>query len=108
MERRRSRWVCGVLVAAWLGLVAHADAAQAAGFSQTAHVASRFGEASFDVIVLRPMSAMALAVGSVFFVASVPFVAPFGGGRFEGVRSAWSAFVYAPYEYTVLRPLGDF
>ena len=49
------------------------------------------------------MSMTALVAGSIFFVASVPLVAPF-----EGIRPAWSTFVYAPYEYTILRGLGDF
>jgi hypothetical protein len=63
----------------------------------------RFGEGAFDVLVLRPLSAAALLVGSAMFVVSTPIVAPF-----EGVGPAWSAFVYAPFEYTILRPLGDF
>jgi hypothetical protein len=71
--------------------------------STTAAFASRFAEASFDVAVLRPLSTVALVAGSAFFVASVPLVAPF-----EGLGPSWNAFVYAPYEYVVLREIGDF
>jgi hypothetical protein len=91
------------VIAASLALVVHAGSAQAAVFEQTGRFASRFTEATFDVLVLRPMSMTALVAGSIFFVASVPLVAPF-----EGIRPAWSTFVYAPYEYTILRGLGDF
>jgi hypothetical protein len=33
-------------------------------------------------------------------------VAPFGGR--EGIATAWDVFIAAPYEYTVVRDLGDF
>ena len=102
MKRRRSRWTGALLIAAWLAFVVQADSAQASGLSRTAKLASRFTDATFDIVVLRPLSMVALVVGSAFFVASVPLVAPF-----EGVRPAWSTFVYAPYEYTIVRKIGD-
>ena len=102
-DRRTSRWVGGAIAAAWLAVALHADTARAADFSRTANLAKHFTDGAFDVVVLRPLSAVALVVGSVFFVASAPLVAPF-----EGVRPAWNTFVYAPYEYTVVRGLGDF
>jgi VIT1/CCC1 family predicted Fe2+/Mn2+ transporter len=92
-----------VLAAASVAFSLHPDSAHAATFDRTGPFAERFGEATFDVIVLRPLSATALIAGSAFFVAAAPFVAPF-----EGVHPAWSTFVYAPYEYTVVRSLGDF
>jgi hypothetical protein len=106
--RRHSRWFGALLAATSLALVVHVDSAQAAG--ETAPFAQRFGEAAFDVIVLRPLTAAALVAGSVFFVASVPLVGPYEGARgsIEGIRGSWQTFVYAPYEYTVLRDLGDF
>jgi hypothetical protein len=97
------RRIAAVVATAWLAFFLSSDSALAAGLDRTAKFAPRFGEATFDVLVLRPMSAVALVVGSVFFVASVPLVLPF-----EGVQPSWSTFVYAPYEYTVLRSLGDF
>jgi hypothetical protein len=102
----------GAVIGAALALVVHADSAQAASFEQTGKFASRFGEAAFDLLVLRPLSASALLAGSAFFVASAPLVAPYEtfrtGDVVEAVHPAWSVFVYAPYEYTVLRDLGDF
>jgi len=81
--------------------------AQAIGWSDAQH----FGESAFDLIVLRPFGAMAMAAGSVFFVASVPLVAPYPAikdGSIEGIRGAYSMFFYPPYEYTVVREIGDF
>jgi hypothetical protein len=92
-----------LLAAASLAFALHADSAQATSFGRAAKFVPRFGEATFDVLILRPLSGAALLAGSVFFVASVPFVAPF-----EGLRPAWNTYVYAPYEYTVLRDIGDF
>ena len=44
-----------------------------------------------------------MALGAVFFCASAPFVWPS-----DGLQTAYDVFVYAPYEYTILRPLGEF
>jgi hypothetical protein len=57
----------------------------------------------FDLIVLRPLGAAAMVVGVPFFVASAPFVGPTGG-----LPRAFDVFVYAPVDYTLLRPLGEF
>ena len=106
---RRSRWL-GAGIAASLAFVVHDGSASAAAFERTAEFAPRFGEAAFDVLVLRSLTAAALVAGSAFFVASVPLVGPYDGirGSTDGIRSSWQAFVYAPYEYTVVRDLGDF
>lgn len=105
----RSQWVHALAAAA---LVLHASPARAAGLERTREFAARFGEAAFDLMILRPLSGAALAAGSIFFVASAPLSAPEGwirtGSFVEGVRPAWSTFVYAPYEYTILREIGDF
>lgn len=58
---------------------------------------------AYDVAILRPLNAAATVLGTGFFLASLPLVAPF-----EGISTSWDVFVYAPYEYTVVRDLGDF
>ena len=90
-----------LLVAALVAPVAGARPA-AASLDETAKAAQRAADSAFDLVLLRPLSTAALVVGSTFFVVSVPFVAPF-----EGVRPAFSTFVYAPYEYVIKRDLGD-
>jgi hypothetical protein len=57
----------------------------------------------FDVMILRPLSAIATIVGAPLFVATVPFVA------LEGqIMTSLDVFVLAPADYTITRPLGDF
>jgi hypothetical protein len=64
--------------------------------------ATEIGEVTFDLVVLRPLNTVAVALGSVFYVASAPLVWPF-----VGLDTSWDVFVGAPYEYTFERPLGD-
>ena len=60
------------------------------------------GLSVFDAVVLRPVGVVATLGGFVLFVASVPFVAP--AGR---IATAWDIFVYASYDDTFVRPLGE-
>lgn len=60
------------------------------------------GLSVFDAVVLRPVGAVATLGGFVLFVASVPFVAP--AGR---IATSWDIFVYASYDDTFVRPLGE-
>lgn len=64
------------------------------------------GAKAFDVIPIRLLSACAVIIGAGAFVVSVPLVGP--GFQLEGIRSSWDYFVMGPYEYTFVRPLGDF
>jgi hypothetical protein len=113
MTKRRSapraKRIAAVLAGTAFALVT-TTAGTASAASDTVEAMGRVGEQIFDLAVLRPLSAIALAAGSVFFVGSVPLVAPYGAvkGSFDGVRGAWSTFVYAPYDYTLRRELGEF
>ena len=60
------------------------------------------GAVALDVMLLRPVSAVALVVGCIFFVASAPVVAPF-----EGFQESYDTFVYPQYHYAFERELGD-
>ncbi len=108
--RSRARRTAPALVALALVLALGPRVAGAAGFSESASAAASVGEDAFDLIVLRPTGAVALALGSIFFAASVPFVAPAPAfkGSTEGIQGAFDVFVHPPYEYTFLRDLGDF
>ena len=102
-----------VLLITVLLVLAAGRSAGAAEGDRTLHFLSRFGEGAFDVVILRPLSAAALVAGSAFFVASVPLVWPFEGGwhsafSSENVRPSYNTFIYGPYEYVVLRDIGDF
>ena len=93
--RRLRRRVAGALCAAAL-LLAVAPPAQAASVGEV-------GQVTFDLVILRPLNAMAVVVGMGFFAISAPLVLPSGD-----VSTPFEVFVYAPYEYAFERPLGDF
>jgi hypothetical protein len=60
------------------------------------------GEAmAADLVLLRPLGIAATAIGTVFFVASLPFSAP--GGNAKG---AFDKLVAEPAGFTFARPLG--
>lgn len=57
-----------------------------------------------DLIVVRPLSLVATAVGCVFFVVCLPF-AVWSGDR---LNNAGALLVKEPGAYTFTRPLGQF
>ena len=57
----------------------------------------------YDTIVLRPVGIVATAVGSVFWLISLPFSA--AGGN---VDTATEKLVKEPAAFTFKRPLGEF
>jgi len=54
-----------------------------------------------DFLFLRPLGIVATAVGTVFFIASLPFSAPSGS-----VKVAFKKLVVEPANFTFHRPLG--
>jgi len=56
-----------------------------------------------DVVVARPLCLAATAIGSVFFVVSLPFAA-----STKSVKRSAQALVIEPAKATFTRPLGDF
>ncbi len=61
------------------------------------------GTMTFDLLLVRPFSALATLLGSAAFVVSLPFTAV--GGSIE---PAYEKMVKAPAAYTFTRPLGSF
>lgn len=62
------------------------------------------GEAMIaDLVFVRPLGIVAVAVGSVFFIVSLPF-SLLGGNS----KDAAQKLVYDPANFTFSRPLGDF
>jgi hypothetical protein len=59
----------------------------------------------FDVVILRPLGLVAVAVGAVAFVPAALITAP--NGR-DGIQSALELFVTEPAKNVFQRPLGDF
>ncbi len=61
--------------------------------------------AGFDVVILRPLGLVAMAVGAAAFVPVALLTAPMGR---EGVEPALKIFVTGPAKDVFRRPLGDF
>lgn len=61
------------------------------------------GEMIFDLVVVRPVALVATAVGTVFYVVSLPFSALGGNAGVAGQK-----LVQEPASYTFTRPLGEF
>ncbi len=61
------------------------------------------GEMIYDAVIIRPLGIIATAVGSVFFVLSLPFSA-----AGDNVDTASEELVKRPARYTFKRPLGEF
>ncbi len=57
----------------------------------------------FDVVLLRPMGLLQLAVGSAMLIPAYPLSWP-GGGQGEVL----DILFWSPFEYTIRRPLGEF
>jgi len=60
---------------------------------------------TFDVVILRPLGFVVLAVGSALFVPAAIVTAPGGKDNLEG---ALDFFVITPYKDVFERPLGEF
>jgi len=57
----------------------------------------------FDFVIIRPIGIVATAVGSIFYVISLPF-SLLG----ENSGEALEALIREPVDYTFKRPLGEF
>lgn len=56
-----------------------------------------------DALVVRPISLASIVIGSVIFVAALPFSIPT-----RSVGIVGKAIVVDPCKYTFVRPMGDF
>ena len=61
------------------------------------------GEMMIDVILIRPLGVVSLALGSVLFVVSLPFTAISGSIKQSGKR-----LIVYPAKFTFTRKLGSF
>ncbi len=98
---------CGARFVAAAAVLALTTAGPATGAEAEAAQAGvtpeEIGAKVLDVVVLRPLGAVATVAGFGFFVASLPIVAPT-----REIGWTWDVFVLAPAEYTFVRPVGEF
>jgi hypothetical protein len=62
-------------------------------------------EIGFDVLILRPLGLVTMAVGAGAFVPAALIASPMGR---DGIEPALSIFVTDPAKHVFQRPLGDF
>ena len=61
------------------------------------------GEMIYDAVIVRPLGMVATAIGSVFFVLTLPFSA-----AGDNVDAAQEELIKKPARFTFKRPLGEF
>jgi hypothetical protein len=61
------------------------------------------GEMIYDAVIVRPIGMVATAIGSVFFVLTLPFSA-----AGDNVDAAQEELIKRPARFTFKRPLGEF
>lgn len=98
MRQRRKRLVAFVIIAV---LVLTTTGFQTVAQAQQPGEKATGEAMAADLVLLRPLGIAATAIGTVFFVASLPFSAP--GGNAKG---AFDKLVAEPAGFTFARPLG--
>jgi len=93
-------WVVFGVIAALIG-VPFGTSALAQEYFETKEPGG--GAMMYDMIVVRPVGVVATAVGSVFWLISLPFSA-----SGDNVDTATEKLVKEPATYTFKRPLGEF
>lgn len=95
----KSGAVIGVIAA--LICVPFATSAQAQEYFEAKEPGG--GAMMYDMVVVRPVGLVATAVGSVFWLISLPFSA-----SGDNTETATKKLVKEPAAYTFKRPLGEF
>ena len=100
MRNSAKLWIVFGIIVALIG-VPFATSAVAQEYFEAKEPGS--GEMMFDVVVLRPIGAVATVVGSAFWLVSLPFSA-----LGDNVDTATEKMVKEPAAFTFRRPLGEF
>jgi hypothetical protein len=100
MRNNLKSWVIFGVIAALIG-VPFATSALAQEYHETQEPGG--GAMMYDMVVVRPVGIVATAVGSVFWLISLPFSA-----SGDNVDAATQKLVKDPAKYTFDRPLGEF
>ena len=100
MRNIAKTWVVFGVIATLIGMP-FATSAQAQEYFETKEPGG--GAMMYDMIVVRPVGAVATAVGSVFWLITLPFSA-----AGDNVDTATEKLVKEPAGYTFKRPIGEF
>jgi len=100
MRNLAKKWIIFGVIAAVIG-VPFATSALAQEFYGAKETGG--GAMIYDMVVVRPIGAIATVIGSVFWVVTLPFSA-----SGDNVDAATEKLVKEPAAYTFKRPLGEF
>ena len=100
MRKNAKTWVVFGVIAALIG-VPFGTSALAQEYFETKEPGG--GAMMYDMVVVRPIGIVATAIGSVFWLISLPFSA-----SGDNVDAATEKLVKEPAAYTFDRPLGEF
>ncbi len=111
MRKRSSRFVHAFVLALIAVLMFEGSAIAEGSTSGSGRPQNSFVQAfaiGFDVVVLRPLAAVTVVVGTALFVPAALIALVGGKGSKERVSEATELFVTEPFEEAFRRPLGDF
>lgn len=100
MRNLTKSWAVSIVIAALI-CVPFAATAQAQDYFEAKEPGG--GAMMYDTVVVRPIGIVATAVGSVFWLVSLPFSA-----LGDNTEMATKKLVKEPAAYTFKRPLGEF
>ena len=100
MRNFAKSWVVFGVIVALIG-VPFATSALAQEYFETKERGG--GAMIYDMLVIRPVGAVATAVGSVFWLVTLPFAA-----AGDNVDTSTEKLVKEPAAYTFKRPIGEF
>jgi hypothetical protein len=100
MRKLIKSWIIFGMIVALIGMPL-ATSALAQEFFQDKEPSG--GQMVYDMVVLRPVGLVATAVGSVFWLVTLPFSA-----LGDNTTTATKKLVKEPAAYTFKRPLGEF
>jgi hypothetical protein len=103
--RKRRNSGRALLVACLIAILTLPAVAQAQRRGISKQELQRGFEAGFDLVILRPLGLVAVAVGVGAFIPAVLIGAPQGR---DGFNAARELFIELPVNQTFQRPLGDF
>ena len=96
-----NKFIAAALASLTLALSVHLYAQEQAAYD-TPESETPVTDVMYDALLMRPVGVIALGVGAVTFIISLPITLPLG----EAGRTA-RELVAAPFNFTFTRPIGD-
>lgn len=108
VDSQRRNLVCGRALTSFIvmiGFVGVLMTAQPSSAEWNGAAVEEVAAKVVDAVIVRPLAALRVGVGAVFFVPGSLLASPSGK---EGINTAYDVLIAAPMEYAFDRELGDF